>query len=70
MFARIACLFWVSLAGSALARDLPRGKAEEPKKAATGCEYLGEGYTKAPGSDTCIRISGSMRMEGAVISGR
>lgn len=57
------------LAAEAEAKERPRPKLE-PSPKATGCEYLGRGYTKAPGSDTCIKVSGSIRTEGAVSTSR
>ena len=59
----------LGLAGPALGKELPRPKAEEPKKD-TACAYLGEGYAKVPGSDTCIKVGGSVRVESATTFGR
>lgn len=56
----LAPLLGLLVAGTAPARDLPQRKAE-PR--ATGCEAYGPGYTKVEGSDTCIKISGSVRVE-------
>lgn len=66
----IACCIALMLLGAgAEAKERPRPKLE-PSREATGCEYLGEGYTKAPGSDTCVKVSGSVRAEGAASSSR
>ena len=54
----------------ATAKDLPRHKAAEEPKHATGCEFLGEGYVRAPGSDTCIKVGGLMRVEGSSLTNR
>ncbi len=58
------------LTSAAVAKELPRRQAEEPPKRASACAYLGQGYVKAPDSDTCIKISGSVRAEGSVNFGR
>ena len=67
--ATAALVLTCGLANSAGAKERPSPKHDEPAKT-TGCEVLGEGYVKEPGSDTCVRISGSARAEGAVVFGR
>ena len=54
-------------AAQAKAKDRPWPTQDDAPATATGCEYMGKGYTKLPGSDTCVRISGSMRSEGAIL---
>lgn len=49
------------------ARDLPRGAAAAP--AHTGCESFGPDFHKVEGSETCIRVSGSVRLETTIQSG-
>lgn len=63
------CLVALLLAVGAEAKDRPRPKPETSTRA-TGCAYLGEGYIKAEDSDTCIKVSGSVRAEGAVSTSR
>lgn len=66
--ASLALLLGLAAIGVAEARDLPRGRAAaEP--AATGCEAYGPGFHKIEGSETCIRISGSIRAEVAASTG-
>ena len=58
-------------AGTAVAKDLPRRQDDEaPRKSEAACAYLGEGYTKLPGSDTCVKIGGSVRAEGQAVFSR
>ncbi len=64
----MVCIAGLAGGGAASAKDKPP-KREAPRPA-TGCEFLGEGYVKAPGTDTCIKVSGSSRTEGAAIFGR
>lgn len=40
-------------------------KEREPDVRA--CPEVGEGYIRVPGSDTCVRVGGSVRVEGATI---
>ena len=56
--------------GLASAKTKPPPKRDEPRQTATGCESIGEGYVKVPGSDTCVKVSGSARSEGAFIDRR
>jgi Porin subfamily len=64
---RVAILVAALAAGSAAsAKDRPPPKRDEPRDL-TGCEFFGEGYVKAPGTDTCIKLSGSVRTEGAAM---
>ena len=57
------------LATAAVAKDRPVPKPAPPHEA-NACAYLGEGYIKAPGSDTCIKVSGYVRSEASVSLGR
>lgn len=47
-------------AGPALGRSLPR---HEPTEAARPCPELGEGFVRLPGSETCVKLGGSVRVE-------
>lgn len=47
-------------AGPALGRSLPR---REPAEAARPCPELGEGFVRLPGSETCVKLGGSVRVE-------
>lgn len=68
--ARTAALVIVcSLSSVAEAKNKPPVKRDEPIKV-SGCEIHGEGFVKAAGSDTCVKISGRVRVEGAAIFGR
>ncbi len=50
-----------SIAGTpAKAKEAPRPQQTHH---ATGCEWAGPGFVKAEGSDTCLRVGGSMRAE-------
>ena len=44
----------------------PRKRDDAPKVRA--CPELGEGYVRVPGTDTCVKVGGSVRVEGAAIS--
>ena len=50
----------------ATARELPR---REPERKTTGCEAMGEGFVKLEGTETCIRLGGSVRSEFSTTSG-
>ncbi len=47
------------------AKDLPR---REPEPRVTGCEWAGPGFVKLSGSDSCVKVGGSVRIEGTVSS--
>ena len=42
------------------ARPLPKS---EPAPAARPCPEMGEGFVRLPGSDTCVKLGGSVRVE-------
>ena len=48
------------VAGPALAGDPP---APEPNEDARICDAYGPGYTVVPGTNTCIKINGFVRMD-------
>lgn len=52
------------------ATELPRGRAAPKAAEATACRETGPGYIRAPGSDTCIKVGGSVRTEGVIILNR
>ena len=67
----LAGLIALTAATSSLAKNKPPApRRDEPSKAVTGCESVGDGYVKVPGSDTCVRVSGSARSEGAATFNR
>lgn len=41
-------------------RPLPKAETTPPARA---CPEMGEGFVRLPGSDTCIRLGGSVRLE-------
>ncbi len=41
---------------------------KEPEAKPRACPEVGEGYVRVPGSDTCVRVGGTVRVEGATIS--
>ncbi len=47
-------------AAPALARSLPKA---EPTPAARPCPEMGEGFVRLAGSDTCVKLGGSVRVE-------
>lgn len=55
------------LAPAAEARDLPRGRGAPPAR--TGCESFGPDFHKLEGSDTCLRIGGSVEVETVLRTG-
>ncbi|MCW6510415.1 porin [Lichenifustis flavocetrariae] len=58
-------------AGAAVAKDPPRPQREDaPRKSDAACAYLGEGYVKMPGTDTCVKMGGSVRAEGQAVFSR
>lgn len=61
------CLTAMATAVRADSLFLPRGKAEV-RHAVTGCESFGPGFRKVEGSDTCIRLGGSVGVEATVSS--
>jgi hypothetical protein len=44
----------------ALARSLPKS---ESSPAARPCPEMGEGFVRLAGSDTCVKLAGSVRVE-------
>ncbi len=57
----LGVLLGVLVGTAATARDLRR---EEPRP--TGCEAFGPGFRKIDGSDSCVRIGGSVQMESTI----
>ncbi|MEN3930201.1 porin [Microvirga sp. W0021] len=49
--------------GTAYASEKPFPKAPSPSDTMQACPEYGAGFFKTPGSDTCIRIGGSVRGE-------
>ena len=47
-------------AGSTQARDMPKS---EPPPRMMACDSMGPGFVKLEGSDVCVKMSGSMRVE-------
>ena len=47
-------------AGPAMGRSLPR---HEPAEAAKPCPEMGEGFVRLAGSQTCVKLGGSVRVE-------
>lgn len=64
-----AVLLTCLTAGASSADDLSRRTASWPKPDSDkaeidrSCAHLGQGYRRPPGSDTCIRVGGSVRTE-------
>lgn len=56
----------VVIASGALAADLPVRKAA-PVDYVRVCDWTGAGYFYIPGTDTCLKIEGLIRVEGAFI---
>jgi hypothetical protein len=52
----------LSVAGSAIAADLPSRKAA-PVEYVRVCAQFGEGFFYIPGSDTCLKVSGRVRAD-------
>lgn len=44
----------------ASARSLPKA---EPAPAVRACPEMGDGFVRLPGSDTCVKLGGSLRVE-------
>ena len=42
---------------------------KEPDAKVRSCPEVGEGYVRLPGSDTCVRVGGLVRLEGSAIGG-
>ena len=61
----LLCTLALACASPAAAITRPK---EEPEAKAAACPEIGEGYVRVPGSDTCIKVGGSVRVEGAAIS--
>ena len=53
-------LLAVLSAGPAVGRSLPR---REPVEAAKACPEMGEGFVRLAGSQTCVKLGGSVRIE-------
>ena len=59
------CDAWVLSTAPAGAFDRPR---KEPEAKLHACPEVGEGYVRIPGSSTCVRVGGFVRVEGAAVS--
>lgn len=62
-----ALLCAASLLGASPASAFNRPKKEQDAKL-RDCPEVGEGYVRLPGSDTCVRVGGSVRVEAVTIS--
>jgi hypothetical protein len=63
----LAALLWGLLwALPAAAFNRPR---KEPDIKPSACPEAGEGYVRIPGSSTCVKVSGLVRVEGAATGG-
>lgn len=49
---------------------LPHAQAAAQPPKVTACSHLGPGYIWAPASDTCVKVGGYVRVDGAYIVGR
>lgn len=64
----IALLLGVAIVGisAALANDLPKNaqpKPKAPQATANPCAQYGAGFVQVPGTQTCVRTSGSVRTD-------
>ncbi len=63
---RIGLVFCMFALSGALAKEDPRSRtAPRP----TGCEAFGPGFRKIEGSESCLKIGGSVRVESTYGSG-
>ena len=53
-------LLLVAASGPAAARPLPKA---EPAPRVRDCPEMGDGFVRLPGSDTCVKLGGSVRVE-------
>ena len=60
------CLAAVALLAASPASAFTRPR-KEPDAKPRACPEIGEGYVRIPGSDTCVRVGGLVRVEGATI---
>lgn len=60
------CLLIALSTAPALARSLPKS---ESAPVARSCPEMGEGFVRLAGSDTCVKLGGSVRVEGMKQSG-
>ena len=63
----LAGLIFVVAGQVAAAKDLPR---DPHVNKTTGCEWAGPDFAKVDGSDTCVRVGGSVRAEYGATFGR
>lgn len=69
----LTCLAALAASSAASAQDAPRPKAPKPvfNEAATiPCPQYGPGFYRAPGSSTCLKLSGQLRAEALLRDGR
>ena len=57
------CLAAAFSAGAVAAGELPAGRTGKPALAKSSCAAYGLGFVPIAGSDTCVRVSGHVRME-------
>lgn len=62
LFALIASSFLL-LASAARAEDAVVADEFEQQQAVGACDAYGTGFTKLPGTNTCVRVSGHVRYE-------
>ncbi len=61
----VAMLVAIEVCGAAcaVAQDLPLPKPQPAPRRATGCEAMGDGFVRSEGLETCVKISGSLRLD-------
>jgi hypothetical protein len=65
---RLAAVVLFAVSGSAAhAGDLPKGAAPDLSQAL--CSMYGSGFAAIPGTDTCLRIGGRVRVDGGRVGG-
>ena len=57
------CFCFAASAGIAAAGELPSGRISKPALDKSLCAAYGPGFVPIAGTDTCVRISGHVRME-------
>jgi hypothetical protein len=65
---KLTTLVWVAALGAAKAAELPNRKGAAPPAKASACTVDGAPGFLAPGTQTCVRVTGAVRFE-AIKSG-
>lgn len=65
----LAIAAFAAVCGMARAEDLPVAEPPQLDLGQALCSVYGAGFHAIPGTDTCLRVGGSVRVDGAYVGG-